>query len=215
MIDRGWPAWPTPSKRVHALVVALAVGTLSQALVGQQPVSPDTRAIVATRHEPLPAQPSAYWLSPAASSSVSPAMRDFARAVDMIEQGGDIAGAAPLLAVPGLEASTLGTHVRYYRGVVAQRQFRLDEALALFTPLAASAPRSFVVDEAQVRLAEVHELRGQFAAAAEAYGRAVSLGSAEPDRLLHRWAVALERAGDAAASVKAHRRVYYYPVWIG
>ena len=192
------------------LAVALALLINSPTRVAGQSAGPSAEvSLRSTRHEPVPTQAAAYWLTPAPASALTPVLRDFARAALLVDDGGDITSAGLLLAAPALEATPLASHVKYYRGLVAMRQGRLDEAVALFTAVAASPDRSYVGEQALVRLAEVHEQRGQYALAAEVYGRAVKTAPADEDRLTHRWGVALERAGDLTASVTAHRRVYY------
>ena len=190
------------------LAVGVALIATSVLVLGQQ-AGPGGLPLRATRHDPVPAQATAYWLTPAPASAITPALRDFARAALLVDDGGDASSAGVLLAAPALDASPLGHHVRYYRGLVALRQSRLDEAATLFAAVAASADRSYVVEQSLVRLAEVHEQRGQYALAAEAYARVLKSKPADEDRLTHRWGVALERAGDVTGSIAAHRRVYY------
>ena len=67
---------------------------------------------------------------------MTPVLRDFARAALLIDDGGDASSAGVLLAAPALAASPLANHVRYYRGLVALRQSRLDQAAAVFSAMA-------------------------------------------------------------------------------
>lgn len=167
----------------------------------------------ATKHDPLPAQPSAYWLTPAPATTLTQPLRDFARAVAVIDEGGDVTSVAPLLDVAVLDTTPVVDHVRYYRGLVAMKQNRLDAAAASFTTVAASTTRSAIVEQALWRLADVQELRGQYAASRDVLARLLATGPAEPGRVSHRLGVAAERAGDVAASVAAHRVAYYdYPL---
>ena len=192
------------------LVVACALLVDSPVrLAGQQGVAVGDATLRPTRHDPVPAQATAYWLTPAPASAITPALRDFARAVLIVDDGGDLTSAGLLLAAPVLDATTLANHVKYYRGLVAMRLGRHDDAVAIFTAVAASPDRSHVTEQALVRLAEAHEQRGRYAQAAEAYARVVKMTPADEASLTHRWGVALERAGDLTASVAAHRRVYY------
>ncbi len=205
-------AWRAAQHHLRSARVGLAVGVAlvgTSVLVLGQHALPGDGLLRPTRHDPVPAHATAYWLAPAPASAVTPVLRDFARAALLVDDGADASSAGVLLAAPALDASPLGNHVRYYRGLVALRQNRLDEAATVFAAVAASADRSYVVEQSLVRLAEVHEQRGQYALAAEAYARVLKTGPADEDRLTHRWGVALERAGNAAASVSAHRRVYY------
>lgn len=211
MMRRAWGAMrPQRPGALLALAVALTLLLDHPArLAGQQPALDGEPALRPTRHDPVPAQPAAYYLTPAPASAITPALRDFARAVLIIDDGGDVASVAPLLAAPALEASPLGAHVRYYRGLVALRQSRLDDAATLFTAIGTAPERSYVAEQALIRLAEVQEQRGQYALAADAYARVLKGKAADEDRLTHRWGVALERAGDLAGAVAAHRRVYF------
>ncbi len=201
----------------RAIRSAIACTTLA-ALVVLEPAPGAARqegseVLQATRHDPLPAQPAAYWLTPAPATTLTQPLRDFARAVSVIDDGGDVASVAPLLDPAALDTTPIVDHVRYYRGLVAMKQNRLDTALAQFTSVAASTTRSAVVEQALWRLADVQELRGQYALARDVLTRLLATGPAEPDRVSHRLGVAAERSGDLAASVAAHRVVYYdYPL---
>ncbi len=209
MTEQDWGA-VRPRRRGALLGLAVAFALLfgsTVRLAGQQPAAADV-VLRATRHDPVPAQAAAYYLAPAPAAAITPVLKDFARAVLLVDSG-DVASAGLLMAAPALEATPLVAHVRYYRGLIALRQGRLDEAVTILTTVAASPDRTFVAEQALVRLAEAQELRGQYGLAAEAYARAVKSAPTDADRLAHRWGVALERAGDLAGSVAAHRRVYY------
>ncbi len=211
MTERDWGA-ARPHRRGALLGIAVAFALLFDStvrLAGQQPGAAADVVLSPTRHDPVPVQAAAYYLAPAPASALTPVLRDFARAVMLVDDGGDVASAGLLMGPAALAATPLAAHVRYYRGLVALRQGRLDEAATIFTAVAASPDRTFVADQALVRLAEAHEQRGRYGVAAEAYARAVKAAPADVDRLAHRWGVALERAGDVAGSVAAHRRVYY------
>ena len=209
MTERAWRAARQHLRSARVGLVAGVVLIATSVLVLGQQTAPGGLPLRATRHDPVPAQATAYWLTPAPASAITPVLRDFARAALLIDDGGDASSAGVLLSAPALDASPLSTHVRYYRGLVALRQGRLEEAATIFAAVATSAERSYVVEQSLVRLAEVHEQRGEYALAAEAYARVLKGAPAEEDRLTHRWGVALERAGNPAASVGAHRRVYY------
>ena len=212
MIERAWLAARRPGRVALlglATMLALPLDSAQLRLSGEQQPPTGEIALRATRHDPVPSRTTEYWLSPAPGSAVTPALRDFARAAVLVDTGGDAASAAPLLAASALDATPLGNHVRYYRGLVALRQARVDEAVTILSAVAAAAPPSYATEQALVRLAEAHELRGQYRLAAEAYARALKGKPADADWLTHRWAVALERGGDPAASVLAHRIVYY------
>ena len=191
-----------------AALLALAFGAVVAAAPQEGP-----DPIVATKHDPVPAQPAAFFLAPAPATALNQPLRDFARAVLVVDGGGDAASVAPLLAAPALGTSPVADHARYYSGLIALRQSKLDDALARFTAVAASPTRSWVQEQALWRLAEVQEQRGQYALAREAWARLLASGPAEPDRVAHRLGVAAERAGDIPAAIGAHRLVYYdYPL---
>jgi soluble lytic murein transglycosylase len=188
---------------IAALAVA-ALGDPNALLVAQDA----TTDLVPTTHDPVPANPAAYWVAPAPAASLTPALRDFAKAVLLIESG-DVTSVTPSLLGAALDATPLVDHARYYRGVLAERQGQLDDAAALYARVATSTARSYAAEQALWRLAEVHELRGQYAPAAEVFGRLVAAKPAQLDRAWHRRGVALERSGDQPGSVAAHRVVYY------
>jgi soluble lytic murein transglycosylase len=188
-------------------VVAIAVVVASE----QRPHGEQGAGAVGLRptaHEPVPAELSSYWLSPAAGTAVTPALRDFARAVAVIDGNGDTRSVTPLLQSSALDTSLVADHVRYYRGMAALGQDDLETAEAAFGAAAGGAP-SAIAAEALVRLGETHERQGRYVAAAAAYTRALAGRPADPDRLTHTLGVALERAGDLPGSIAAHRRVYF------
>lgn len=169
--------------------------------------------LLPTAHDPVPAQPSAYWLAPAPATALTAPLRDFARAVVVIDGGGDASSVAALVAAAALDGSPLAEHVKYYRGMVALRQGRLDAAAATFGSIGAPNARSHIAEQALWRLAEVQQQRGEYALASDTFARLLATKPAEPDRVAHQLAVARERAGDQAGAIEAHRRVYYgYPL---
>jgi soluble lytic murein transglycosylase len=186
-----------------AIVVVVGSGAPPH---GQAPAAGP--ALRPTAHDPVPSEPAHYWLTAAAGTAVTPALRDFARAVTVIEDHGDARSVAPLLQASTLEHTLLADHVRYYRGVAALAQSDLETAEAAFAAAAGGAP-SAVAASALVRLGETHERQGRYAAAATAYSRALNAKATDPDRLTHSLGVALERAGDLEGSIAAHRRVYF------
>lgn len=169
--------------------------------------------LVPTAHDPLPPDAGAYWITPAEGAAATTALREFAQTVQLLESGTSV-GTVPSQSLgPALDATPLADHARYYRGILAQRQNRLDDAAELLQRLATSSARSHVAEQAWWRLAEVHEQRGRYAEAAETYARLLANAPADRDRAWYRRGVAHERAGDLAASVAAHRVVYYdYPL---
>ncbi len=192
-----------------AALAAIAVVFASDARpAGQQPAAPGVPGLRPTAHDPVPADLASYWLTPAAPTVVTPALRDFARAVAVIDDAGDTRSVAPLLQSATLDTSALAGHVRYYRGLAALGQDDLETAEAAFGAVAAGAPSAIAV-EAAVRLAETHERQGRYTAAAAAYALALAATPADVAALTHRQGVALERAGDVARSIDAHRRVYF------
>jgi soluble lytic murein transglycosylase len=204
-------------RRPRPRAFAAACTTLA-ALVVLAPAGGATRQeggeiLQPTRHDPLPAQPTGYWLTPAPAAALTQPLRDFARAVAVIDDGGDVTSVAPLLDSSALDTTPVVDHVRYYRGLVAMKQNRLDTAAGFFTSVATATTRSAVVEQALWRLADVHELRGQYGLARDVLTRLLASGPAEPDRVSHRLGVAAERAGDVAASIAAHRVTHFdYPL---
>lgn len=175
----------------------------------QEPAPP----LQPTAHDPLPPHPAGYWLTPAAPAAITPALRDFARAVLVIDGGGDVASVAALLAAPSLDQSPLSGHVQYYRGLAALRQGRLDAAAATFGAVGSANARTAVAEQALWRLGEVHEQRGAYALAAATFARLLAGTPADADRVAHRLGVSRERSGDVSGAIDAHRLVYYdYPL---
>jgi soluble lytic murein transglycosylase len=189
-------------------VVAIAVVLGGTGRPSGQPAGVGGVGLRPTAHDPIPAELSGYWLSPAAGTVLTPALRDFARAVAVIDGGGDARSVAPLLQASVLDKTPLADHVRFYRGLAALGQDDFETAEAAFGAVAAGAP-SATSNDAPVRLAETHERQGRYAAAAAAYAQALAARPTDPAALAHKLGVALERGGDVAGSIAAHRRVYF------
>lgn len=199
------------SGRRHASATLLAlVLLLPSAAAHAQEAAPPLQP---TAHEPVPAQPAGYWLAPVPATALTPPLKDFARAVAVLESGGDATSVAALVAAATLDQSPIADHVKYYRGLIALRQGRLDAAAATFGSLRAGAPRTWIAEQALWRLAETQEQRGEYALAAETFARLLAGKPGEPDRVAHQLGVTRERAGDAAGAIEAHRLVFYdYPL---
>lgn len=199
-------------RRLNAAAALLALGVLLLPAViatAQEPPPP----LQPTAHEPVPAQPAGYWLAPVPAAALTPPLKDFARAVTVIDSGGDPTSVAALVANATLDQSPIADHVRYYRGLIARGQGRLDAAAATFSALQSATNRTYVAEQALWRLAETREQRGEYAQAADVFARLLAGKPGDPDRVAHRLGVARERAGDAAGAVEAHRLVYYdYPL---
>ena len=198
--------------RLTAGATLLALGLLllpATAATAQEPAPP----LQPTTHEPVPAQPADFWLAPVPAAALTTPLKDFARAVAVLEGGGDPTSVAALVASATLDQSPIADHVKYYRGLIALRQGRLDAAAATFGSLRASATRTWIAEQTLWRLAETQEQRGEYALAAETLARLLASKPGEPDRVAHQLGVARERAGDAAGAVEAHRLAYYdYPL---
>ena len=188
----------------------MALSLFGPATLAAQDAAPPLQP---TAHDPVPAQPAGYWLAPLPVTARTAPLKDFARAVAVVDGGGDATSVAALVASAALDQSPIADHVKYYRGLIAGRQGRLDAAAATFSSLRGGVTRSYVAEQALWRLAEVHEQRGEYALAAETFARLLAGRPAEPDRVAHQLGITRERAGDAAGAVDAHRIVYYdYPL---
>ena len=208
------PAAASSCARRRARTVGLAAAVTIAAVLGAGQSRPEGQQLEGvpglrpTAHDPVPAELSGYWLTPAAGVPIQSELRDFARAVALLDSSADPGSVAPLLQSAALDKSPLAGQVRYFRGLIALRQDNFAAAEAAFTAVAAGPP-SAIASEALLRLAETHEQQGRYDAAAAAYTRAITGKPADPDRLSHKLAVSLERAGDVAGSIAAHRRVYF------
>ena len=136
-------------------------------------------------------------------------LRDFARAVAVIDSSGDPRSVAPLLQSAALDTSPLAGHVRYYRGLVALRQddfadrrSRLHRGRRPARPAPSPARRCCGWPRPTNSRAATTPRRRPTPARSPA-SRPIPIASR------HKLAVSLERAGDVAGSVAAHRRVYF------
>jgi tetratricopeptide (TPR) repeat protein len=196
--------------RLNACAALVALRLILPATLAAQDAAPP---LLPTAHDPVPAHPAGYWLAPVPATALTAPLKDFARAVAVVDGGGDATSVAALVASATLDQTPIADHVKYYRGLIAGRQGRLDAAAATFSSLRGGATRTYVAEQALWRLAEVQEQRGEYTLAAETFARLLAGKPGEPDRVAHQLGITRERAGDAAGAVEAHRIVYYdYPL---
>jgi tetratricopeptide (TPR) repeat protein len=134
-------------------------------------------------------------------------MADFARGVQMLDDGLTPAAALPLVSAAALAKSDLAVYSRYFSGVALMRLDRLDEADAAFAHVIERNPIGQLPESALYRRAEIRQTRSDFAGAASIYQQLLERTSASPQIALVRLGVMASEAKDPARAIDAYRRV--------
>lgn len=196
------------TRRARAMGSALLAVVAAAVISAQQGPASGVDAplpLMATAHQPLPAEPARVWyVSAGAAPAVSPAMRDFARGVERLG-GGEAAQALPLLSAAPLTNTPAARYARYYTGVAHLALGRLDEAEAALAAVAAQSAGTRLGEETALRLAEVRLARSDARGAADLYRQLTTRPLAAPAQVWLQLARAREAAGDAAGAIDAYR----------
>lgn len=209
----------TPALRRRAALLGLVLVAAGVLVSQEQPgAAQEARAttpgagpgrLVPTTHAPLPTALSALWIAtPRSAGTSTPALREFARGVQLLEQSDDAAAALPLLSTGALANGPLADYARYYTGLALRRLERLDQAEAAFAAVAAKLIDGHLPEDATLRLAEVREARGDFKGAVALYEEQLTRRLAQPSIYLLRLGAAAEQLGDRRRAIASYRKVY-------
>jgi soluble lytic murein transglycosylase len=140
-------------------------------------------------------------------------MADLARAVTLLETPTQARTALQLLSRPALQRTAIDDYVRFHRARALRMTDALDEAAREFTRLAALPADHHLPEAAAFALAELHQARGQEAAAVGVYEALVSRPISAPQVAWLRLGIMRRRLGDTPGAIEAYRRVYFdYPL---
>jgi soluble lytic murein transglycosylase len=160
-----------------------------------------------TTHPAVPARLDSMWYVPAAAPTQSATLSDFARGVEMLDEGGNAAEALPLVSRAALVKSPVADYAKYYSGLALQRLNRFEEADAAFASVAEGRGQAQLRESALYRRAELLSAQQDFSGAAAMYELVLQRKPAAPQVALVQLGVAAAAAGDRDRAVAAHRRV--------
>ena len=145
-------------RRSFLFVLALGNVITGHAALGAQ-TKGEAPQLVPTAHQPLPAQPSNYWLVPdeaarAAASRDNTPLARFARGAKLIAEEQYTAG-LPLVRGADLQATPVGAYAQYYTGLALAGLGRLDEAQKTLAALDARDPAGYLEEAVPMQLAEI------------------------------------------------------------
>lgn len=206
-----------------ALLLSTALGILSltggarSTIVHGAPVAPPDEGLAPTRHPDLPREAASLWFAPDVNGSATGApagpLADLSRAVTLLEDPTKARAALQLLSRPALQRTAVDDYVRYHRARALRLTDALDEAAREFTRLAALPADHHLPEAAALALAELHQARGDEAAAVAVYEALVARPLAAPQVAWLRLGIMRRRQGDTPGAVEAYRRVYFdYPL---
>ena len=168
-----------------ALLLSTALGILSltggarSTIVHGAPVAPPDEGLAPTRHPDLPREAASLWFAPDVNGSATGApagpLADLSRAVTLLEDPTKARSALQLLSRPALQRTAVDDYVRYHRARALRLTDALDEAAREFTRLAALPADHHLPEAAALALAELHQARGDEAAAVAVYEALVRL----------------------------------------
>ena len=160
-----------------------------------------------TAHPAVPPTLEAMWYARRTTAPASGPIADFARGVQMLDEGLTPAAALPLVSAPALAKTDLSDYSRYFTGLTLQRLDRLDEANSMFATVVERSPVGQLPEAALFRRAEIREIRNDFAGAAAIYQQLLERKVASPQIALVRLGSMANQAKDTPRAIEAYRRV--------
>src|SRR6478735_8104752 len=166
-----------------------------------------------TPHPPVPNDLSGMWLVQEQSAKLSPALSNFVRGVQLLEEDNRAAAALPLVSDGALSTTPVADYARYYTGLALVKLDRYAEADKVFTDLAGRRIEGHLPEDAAFRLGEVRETQKDYKGAVAIYEALITRKLAQPQMAWLRLGLAADLAGQPMRSVEALQRVYYdYPM---
>lgn len=169
--------------------------------------TPPAAGLTPTVHPSVPPRLEDMWYAPASEIPPRGALAGLARGVQILEEGGSVTEALPLVSDPALAKTAVADYARYYAGLALQQLNRLDEADAAFASVAAKTNAAQLPESALYRRAEIAESRKDYAGALAFYESLVARNSASPQVALVKLGAAAAAAGERERALAAHRRL--------
>jgi soluble lytic murein transglycosylase len=202
-------------KRVRVAIVTglVILGSAGLGELGYAPLEAPlqadaTRAALRpTNHPPVPRGLDALWLVPASAAAPSPAVKSFAKGVELIGQE-SFAEARPLVTPESLDRTPIADYARYYRALIHLRTGAPDKAFEGFQRLNASNLAGVLGEWAMLGEASAAEQSGKPAEAAATFAALSRRKPEQPDLVLAGQARTLYASGQRDAAIAAYRDLY-------
>jgi soluble lytic murein transglycosylase len=166
----------------------------------------------ATAHPPVPRDLASLWLVPDARPVPPLLLKNFTRAIELIEAD-SLDEARPLLVAPALAKTPVADYARYYAALIDLRRGDAARARDAFHAIVAARPAGVLGEWALVGEAMAAEQAGDFPAAAALYETLSKNKPEEPDTVLLGLARSLAASGNRERALQVYRDLYYgYPL---
>ena len=166
----------------------------------------------ATAHPRVPRDLASLWLVPDARPVPPLLLKNFTRAIELVEAG-SLDEARPLLVAPALTKTPVAEYARYYAALIDLRRGEAVRAREAFHAIVAARPAGVLGEWALVGEAMAAEQAGDFPAAAALYETLSKNKPEEPDTVLLGLARSLAASGNRERALQAYRDLYYgYPL---
>ncbi|MBY0496556.1 MAG: transglycosylase SLT domain-containing protein [Cyanobacteria bacterium] len=165
--------------------------------------------LLPTAHPPVPNDLASMWLVPEQNATLGPALANFVRGVQLLEEDDKPAQALPLVSDGALSTTPVADYARYYTGLALMKLDRNAEADKVLSDLAARQIDGHLPEDAAFRLAELRESQKDYQGAVSAYESLVLKKLAQPQVAWLRLGLAADLAGMPMRSVEALQRAYY------
>jgi len=166
----------------------------------------------ATAHPRVPRDLASLWLVPDARPVPPLLLKNFTRAIELVEAG-SLDEARPLLVAPALTKTPVAEYARYYAALIDLRRGEAVRAREAFHAIVAARPAGVLGEWALVGEAMAAEQAGDFPAAAALYETLSKNKPEEPDTVLLGLARSLAASGNRERALQTYRDLYYgYPL---
>lgn len=208
------------SAHTAGLAAACAVLLSAQAPAGPQqsgqttgavtpvPALPDQPLLVPNVHSALPLDPEDYWFAPRDGEHATEQDRLLASASGAFAAGNFASALSYAQKAAALDGPLTG-YARYYIAFSDLRMSRTDDAAKGFDAVLDGKPDGQLAVSAMLGKADVLELRGDHAGAADLLEKLSSEKTASPDTITLHFAQAALNAGDRPRAAAAFLKVYY------
>jgi soluble lytic murein transglycosylase len=165
-----------------------------------------------TAHPPVPRELAALWLVPDARPVPPLLLKNFARAIELVEAE-SLDAARPSLAAPALARTPVADYARYYTALIDLRKGGAVRARDAFHAIVASQPAGVLGEWALFGEAMAAEQAGDNPGAAVLFETLSKNKPEEPDTVLLGLARTLNAAGNRERAVQVYRDLFYgYPL---